>query len=92
MLVAVPRWHLAFLHILRGPGTLTALQAMAQVTSAEATSVPERGRVSPNVFFVAPDWRSQNVSAETQEGIAVDTRGLLGETLFGPHGLLTNPA
>lgn len=88
MLVAVPRWHLVLLHIVRGAGTLTAMKAMAQAARGEAESVPERGRVSEDVFFVAPDWRAQRVTYGVGERIAADTRRLLGEHLAA---VLTDP-
>jgi hypothetical protein len=74
------------LHIVRGAGTLTAMKAMAQAARGEVESVPERGRVSEDVFFVAPDWRAQRVTHRAGERIAADTRGLLGEHLAAVLG------
>lgn len=92
VLVAAPRWHLLLLHILRGPGTLTALQDMARVASAEAAAAPELGRVSPNVYYVAADQRTQQVSSVSRGGISLETRGLMEEALYGPGGVLYGPA
>lgn len=64
------------------------MKAMAQAARGEAESVPERGRVSEDVFFVAPDWRAQRVTYGVGERIAADTRRLLGEHLAA---VLTDP-
>lgn len=89
VLVAVPTWRLVMLHVLSGPGVLKALKDMRLATSLAMAEAPERARLSPDVYFVAPDGRTQNVTQQSSsDHLVIETRGLIAEFLFGPQGLL----
>ena len=85
VLVSVPNLRLLLIHIIYAvEGTLTALEGLAQLAGEQAlAAAPERASVSPNVFYVAPDYRTQQVAFHTGEKIELQTGGLFGEALRG---------
>lgn len=93
LLVAVPSWRTVFLHVPSGKGTAAALDRMCRLALVANLQAEERTRISRNVYFVAPDGRRQQVSSADESGqVTVNTRGLIGETLFGPHGVYSTGA
>jgi hypothetical protein len=90
ILVAVPYWRLVLLHVLRGGGGLASLTRIARMTDQmfEAGDIPPRERLSPDVFYIAPDGRVQVVARRDPAGPIIETRGLIGEHYFVPAGVL----
>lgn len=90
VMVAVPTWHTLILHVVTGMGALTAVETMALATGHWfRTAEGERG-ISPDVYFVTPDHRTQRIAYPNDDGkVIIDTTGLMGDMLFGPppHGL-----
>jgi hypothetical protein len=89
VLLAIRTWRVVVLHLPTGAGVLTALQMMARLGYGTMDMAPELVRLSPDVYFIAPDRRIQRVAWATEgKGVTVETRGLIAEVLFGPQGLL----
>jgi hypothetical protein len=86
VLVSIPTWHLMMLHVLSGPGVAKVLERMAVTGQIEFAEARQHTGVSPDVFFVAPDGRKQTVAQRGGTDLVIETRGLIGEFLFGPHG------
>jgi CHAT domain-containing protein/Tfp pilus assembly protein PilF len=90
VLVSIPTWHRTMLHVLSGPGVAKVLERMAVATQIDFLEAPEHTRVSPDLYFVAPDGRTQTVvtlqRGEHEANLVIETRGLIGEYLFGPNG------
>jgi hypothetical protein len=77
------------LHLPTGAGVLAALPVMARVGYGIMDMAPELVRLSPDVYFMAPDRRIQRVAWATEgKGVTVETQGLIAEVLVGPQGLL----
>ncbi|MBO0721068.1 MAG: hypothetical protein J2P41_09610 [Blastocatellia bacterium] len=92
VLVAIPTWHVVMLHALSGPGVMKELEVMALAPGLTMTEAPEQTRLSPDVYFVAPDGRTQKVTQRSgSDKIMIETRGLIAEYLFGPRGILKDP-
>ncbi|WP_030677609.1 hypothetical protein [Streptomyces cellulosae] len=90
VIVAVPSWHTLILHVVRGMGVLTAVETMALAAGHWFRTAQGDQGVSPHVYFVAPDHRTQRIAYPDADGkVIIDTTGLMGEMLFGPapHGL-----
>jgi hypothetical protein len=89
LLLALPSWRVVLVHLIGGPGVLAALKLMGTAADGEYEAAA-RERVSPNVFFVAGGDGPRQVVAfpDPQRGIVVETRGAIGEVLYGSRGLL----
>ncbi|MFF5728254.1 hypothetical protein [[Kitasatospora] papulosa] len=90
LIVAVPSWHTLILHVVRGMGVLTALEPMALAAGHWFRNAQSDQGISPDVYFVAHDRRTQRIAYTDADGkVIIDTTGLMGEMLFGPapHGL-----
>jgi hypothetical protein len=91
VLVAIPTWRTIILHLLSGAAVLPALRLMSQVAFGVMDLSPKDARLSSDVYFIAPDRRMQRVAHVSMfKRIALDTRGLFGEVLFGPNGLVAS--
>ena len=89
ILVAIPRRRTLLLHILTGLGVLGALDAMGNTARGLFESSTE-SRLSPNVYYVAPDGSSEIVVfPDKEKGVIVQTVGKLRDVLYGSDGLLT---
>jgi hypothetical protein len=97
LLVAAPTWHIVLVHLLLGPGVLTAMKLMAQATVGTYDEGPRERRVSNKLFFKSvasrfgesPPFPPQVVGYPDPSGeIFLETRGAIGEVLFGVRGLL----
>lgn len=85
VLVTVPTLGKLVLHVVSGPGVLTAAEHMALVAGHWFQEAPDQAKISPDVYIVSSDRRAQRVTHRTADGrIAIDTTGLLGEVLFAP--------
>ncbi|MFH8470708.1 hypothetical protein, partial [Streptomyces sp. NPDC017991] len=68
----------------------TAVETMAMAAGHWFRTAQGDQGVSPDVYFVAPDHRTQRIAYPDADGkVIIDTTGLMGEMLFGPapHGL-----
>ena len=85
VLVAVPHLRLLLVHIIYAvEGTLTALEGLAQLAAEQAqVAAPHRASVSPDVFYVDPVYRTQQLALHTGAKPELDTGGLFGEALRG---------
>jgi hypothetical protein len=89
VLLSIPTWHAVVLHVLSGPGVLTAVKLMAQVAWGLKDMASEGFRLDSDVYFIAPDRRVQRVAwAARDAGVTVETRGAMADVLYGPRGLL----
>jgi hypothetical protein len=59
---------------------------MAMAAEVDFARACKPTAISPDVYFVAPDGRTQTVTQCGESGIVIETRGLIGEFLFGPNG------
>jgi hypothetical protein len=83
-LVAVPTMNRLVLHVVTGPGVLTVAENMALATAHLFETAGESGGITPEVFFVSADRRAERIAYPAGSGLAINTKGLLGEVLFGP--------
>lgn len=91
VLVAIPNWDTIIVHLLGGAGVLPALRLMTQVAYGLRDLASKDARLSSDVYFIAPDRRIQRVGrVSIWKRVTLDTRGLIGEVLFGPNGLVTS--
>jgi hypothetical protein len=88
VLAAIPRRRTLLLHIPSGLGVLKAMEVMA-VTARGLFESSTQSRLSPNVYYLAPDGTSEIVAfPDTSTGVVIQTAGKLGKALYGPEGLL----
>lgn len=88
VLLAIPRRRTVLLHIPSGPAILSALDLMGKTAVGIFQATPQ-SKISPYVFYVSPDARTQIVVLPDKNGgIVVQTAGVIGEFLYGPSGLL----
>jgi tetratricopeptide (TPR) repeat protein len=89
LLLAVPAYNLGYLHIPRDPSVLSALAAMASAAKAHYDSIQETVKVSPDVFFIAPDGQAQQVTHPGKDGkMLIKVEGLIANTLIGPDAVI----
>jgi tetratricopeptide (TPR) repeat protein len=82
LLLAVPAYNGGYLHIPRNRSALSALTAMAGMAKAYYDSVEETVKVSPDVFFITPDGRIQQVThPEKDGGVVIGVTGLIADAL-----------
>lgn len=78
VLVAIPRRKMVLLHFPSGPGVLHAFEAM-QASAGMFGDMPDK--LSPHVYYVAPDGRSEIV-------VSPGHGGAFSHLLYGDAGLL----
>lgn len=83
-LVALPHIRSLMLHVVRGAGVLKVQQAMAALAAQRFARPGVQQPISPDIYFVAPDGRGQQVSRDSANRMELYVTGAFGEVLFGP--------
>lgn len=80
VLVAVPNRHVMAVHVPRGRGLIPALETLTALAAGESVEAP--GPISPYVYLVTPDGRTEQITSRGEDGeLLVDATGALARVL-----------
>ncbi|WP_420114695.1 hypothetical protein [Pseudactinotalea sp.] len=85
LLVAIPHRHMIAIHEVAGQGTLAAMNGMVNLANGQFSSNP--GAITPEVFYVAADGHSQQVTHRSDGSVTVRIDGAIAEA-FTALGLI----